>query len=62
MDSLQIWLAIAGAVLVCAVLAYNSWMTRRNTPRQPKVEPTVADAALPLPRRSPPRRFRFAHD
>lgn len=47
MDSLQVWLAIAGAVLVCAVLAYNSWMTRRNTPRQPKIEPTVADAALP---------------
>ncbi|MBQ9578189.1 MAG: cell division protein FtsZ [Ottowia sp.] len=47
MDSLQVWLAIAGAVLVCVVLAYNSWVTRRNTPRQPKIEPKVADSALP---------------
>ena len=47
MDSLQIWLPIAGAVLVCAVLAYNIWITHRNTPRQPKIEPGTADLALP---------------
>lgn len=47
MDSLQVWLAIAGAALVCGVLAYNAWMTRRNTPRQPVPEPAASDTALP---------------
>ena len=49
MGSLRVWLAIAGALLVCGVLAYNAWMTRRNTPRQPLPMPSPAgdDAALP---------------
>jgi hypothetical protein len=67
MSNLQLGLAIAGGLVLVAVVAYNTWMTRKNAPRQAApdaqiepVEPTFSDAdaraadmALPTPARKP---------
>lgn len=61
MSSLQIGLAVAGGVVLAAVVAHGAWTSRRNQPRQAepepvRVEPRVDEAnstedasALPLP-------------
>ncbi|GAB4124485.1 MAG: hypothetical protein Fur0014_22540 [Rubrivivax sp.] len=46
MSSLQLWLAIAGGLVLAAVVAYNAWQTRRAAPRQPLPE-TEAPADAP---------------
>lgn len=40
MSNLQIGLAIAGGVVLAAVVAHGAWSSRRNAPRQAKPEPT----------------------
>jgi hypothetical protein len=40
MSNLQIGLAIAGGVVLAAVVAHSAWSSRRNAPRQAKPEPT----------------------
>ncbi len=35
MSTLQISLAIAGGVILCAVVAHSAWSSKRNAPRQP---------------------------
>jgi len=42
MSNLQIGLAIAGGVLLAAVVAHGAWTSRRNTPRQPLPEASPA--------------------
>ncbi len=42
---MHIWLAIAGALVVCGVIAYNAWLTRRRTPRPPHGD--ASDETLP---------------
>jgi hypothetical protein len=39
MSNLQIGLAIAGGVVLAAVVAHGAWSTRRNSPRQAQPEP-----------------------
>lgn len=56
MSSLQLWLAIAGGLVLAAVVAYNAWQTRRAAPRQPLPEPEApadAPASLDDARREP---------
>ena len=38
MNSLQVSLAIAGGLILMGVIAYNTWYTRRNEPRQAQPE------------------------
>ncbi|MEO7105654.1 MAG: cell division protein FtsZ, partial [Rhodoferax sp.] len=40
MSNLQIGLAIAGGLVLAAVVAHGAWSTRRNSPRQAQPEPT----------------------
>jgi hypothetical protein len=39
MSSLQLGLAIIGGLVLAAVIAYNTWTSRRNAPRQAQPEP-----------------------
>ena len=41
MSNLQIGLAIAGGVVLAAVVAHSAWSARRNSPRQASPEPTL---------------------
>ncbi|MDB5854770.1 MAG: hypothetical protein JWR22_2811, partial [Herminiimonas sp.] len=48
MSSFTIGLAIIGAVLLAVLVAWNAWISRRNTPRQaqpapPATGPTAAE-------------------
>ncbi len=45
MSTLQIGLAIAGGVVLAAVVAHSAWTSRRNAPRQAQPEPSVDGAA-----------------
>ena len=38
MSTLQLSLAIVGGIVLALVIAYNTWTSRRNTPRQPELE------------------------
>lgn len=40
MSNLQIGLAIAGGVVLAAVVAHGAWSSRKNTPRQARPEPS----------------------
>lgn len=51
MSNLQIGLAIAGGVVLAAVVAHGAWSSRRNAPRQALPEPE--DDATPTPLREP---------
>ncbi len=51
MSNLQIGLAIAGGVMLAAVVAHGAWSSRRNAPRQALPEP--ASDASPAPLREP---------
>jgi hypothetical protein len=42
MSNLQIGLAVAGGLVLTAVVAHGAWTSRKNTPRQP--QPELADA------------------
>src|SRR5450830_912696 len=57
MSNLQISLAIAGGAILAAVVAYNTWTSRKNEPRKPEPEPDSQHAGTdltdPLPRREP---------
>ena len=44
MSTLQLSLAIAGGIVLALVIAYNTWTSRRNTPRQPEPD-GISDAA-----------------
>lgn len=46
MSSLTVALAILGGLVLAAVIAYNAWTSRRNTPRQPR---QVPDGEGPAP-------------
>ncbi|MDD0815179.1 cell division protein ZipA C-terminal FtsZ-binding domain-containing protein [Curvibacter sp. HBC28] len=45
MSTLQISLAIAGGAVLAAVVAYNTWTSRKNEPRKPEPEPEASEAA-----------------
>jgi hypothetical protein len=52
MSNLQIGLAVAGGLVLAAVVAHGAWTSRKNTPRQPQPEPSdntapLADPAAP---------------
>ena len=55
MSNFQIGLAIAGGVVLVAVVAHSAWTSRKNKPRQaqdlPPVEPNL-EPLLPMPRTS----------
>ena len=46
MSSLQMWLAIVGGVVLVVLVAYNTWTSRQNQPKQaePLVTPEELDA------------------
>ena len=46
MSSLQIWLAIVGGVILVVLVAYNTWTSRQNQPKQaePLITPEELDA------------------
>ncbi|MDB5945790.1 MAG: hypothetical protein JWQ33_816 [Ramlibacter sp.] len=56
LSSFTIGLAIIGGLLLAALVAWNTWTTRRNTPRQaqPPGAPSSAAAADPLLERTEP--------
>ena len=45
MSSLQLWLAIAGGLILAAVVAHGAWTSRKNAPLQavPEDSPKSAD-------------------
>ncbi len=48
MSSLTVALAILGGLVLAAVIGYNTWVSRRNAPRQPDAyDDEPADAAVP---------------
>jgi len=49
MSTLQISLAIAGGAILAAVVAYNTWTSRKNEPRKPDPEPQATDAPPEAP-------------
>ncbi len=60
MSSLTVGLAILGGLVLAAVVGYNTWMSRRNAPRQPEAQGAALPETAPAPvtRR---RRARAAH-
>lgn len=66
MNSLQVGLAVAGGLILGGVIAYNTWNTRRNEPRQAqpeaigaagdgdRIEPAIASAPMAQPDRVEP--------
>lgn len=50
MSNLQIGLAIAGGVVLAAVVAHGAWSARRNAPRQALPEPPGEPQTAPHPR------------
>ncbi len=48
MSNLQIGLAIAGGVILAAVIAHGAWSSRRNAPRQARPEPAGSPSQNPL--------------
>jgi hypothetical protein len=48
MSNLQIGLAIAGGVVLAAVVAHGAWSARRNAPRQARPEPAGEPPPAPL--------------
>ncbi|MFM9879102.1 MAG: cell division protein ZipA C-terminal FtsZ-binding domain-containing protein [Burkholderiaceae bacterium] len=48
-NSLQVGLAVAGGVVLAAVVAYNAWKTQKSAPKLPEAEPadTADSAAAP---------------
>jgi len=52
MSGFTVGLAILGGLVLAAIVAWNAWTTRRNTPRQPEV--AVAAAADAVQERSEP--------
>ncbi|SFN11696.1 cell division protein ZipA C-terminal FtsZ-binding domain-containing protein [Variovorax sp. OV329] len=52
MSNLTVALAILGGLVLAAVIGYNAWTSRRNTPRQPtQLSPEEAAASAPQPLR-----------
>jgi hypothetical protein len=54
MSSLQISLAVAGGVVLAALVAHSAWTSRRNAPKQPQPDtraPEVAGAPVEEERR-----------
>lgn len=43
MSDLQLWVSLAGGVVLAAVVAHNAWTTRNHMPRQAAPEPEPAD-------------------
>jgi hypothetical protein len=56
MNSLQVWLAIAGGVVLAVVVAHGAWVARRKAPRQadPADGPTSPDHGEGAGRRTEP--------
>ena len=48
MSNLQIGLAIAGGVVLAAIVAHGAWNARKNAPRQAQPEPSDSAQAAPL--------------
>lgn len=46
MSSFSVGIAILGGLLLAALVAYNAWTARRNTPRQPDSVPPPADPVM----------------
>ena len=59
MSNLQIGLAIAGGIVLAAVVAHSAWSSRRNAPRQALPEP-AGDSSATEPRE--PVLSEFGHD
>ena len=47
MSGFTVGLAILGGLVLAAIVAWNAWTTRRNTPRQPEVAVAAAAAQQP---------------
>ncbi len=48
-STLQIGLAVAGGVVLAAVVAHSAWSSRKNAPRLPDPEPGATDSSLQEP-------------
>mgnify|MGYP003560216311 CR=1 FL=1 len=47
MNSLQVWLAIVGGLVLAAVVGHGAWQTRRAGGKTRLPKPSAADAASP---------------
>jgi hypothetical protein len=54
MSGFTVGLAILGGLVLAAIVAWNAWSTRRNTPRQPEAPAVVASAAAGPQERTEP--------
>jgi hypothetical protein len=54
MSGFTLGLAILGGLVLAAIVAWNAWTTRRNTPRQPELAVATAPASDTGPERSEP--------
>lgn len=56
MSSFTVGLAVIGGLVLAALVAWNAWTSRRNTPRQalPETRETAVEGAAPLEERSDP--------
>lgn len=54
MSGFTLGIAILGALVLAAIVAWNAWTTRRNTPRQPELAVATAPVSDTLPERSEP--------
>ena len=48
MSSLTVALAVLGGLVLAAVIGYNTWLSRRNAPKQPDELPEDKSASMPL--------------
>ncbi len=55
-STLQIGLAVAGGVVLAAVVAHSAWSSRKNAPRLPDPEPGAAESSLQEPSHGDARR------
>lgn len=54
MSGFTLGLVILGGLLLAAIVAWNAWTTRRNTPRQPELAVATVPTADAMPERSEP--------
>ena len=53
MSGFTVGVAVLGGLVLASLVAYNAWMSRRNSPRQPDAPVSTTDPADPVVQREP---------